>query len=94
MLAIRLKLSDMPAHADWPHMLGVALLCGIGFTMSIFIALLAFPGDLLLQSEAKIGVLAGSLLAGLSGYLILRFARPARMAAQPSASGASSANAD
>lgn len=82
MLAIRLKLSDMPAHAGWPHMLGVALLCGIGFTMSIFIALLAFPGDPLLQAEAKIGVLAGSVLAGLSGYLVLRFIRPERAAAE------------
>lgn len=85
MLAIRLKLSDMPAHAGWPHMLGVALLCGIGFTMSIFIALLAFPGDALLQAEAKIGVLAGSLLAGLSGYLVLRFVRPEGAASARSA---------
>lgn len=75
MLAVRLGLADMPARAGWPHMLGVALLCGIGFTMSIFIALLAFPGSPLLQAEAKIGVLAGSLLAGVSGYIVLRLVR-------------------
>ncbi|MBB4858331.1 NhaA family Na+:H+ antiporter [Novosphingobium chloroacetimidivorans] len=94
MLAVRLKLSDMPAHAGWPHMLGVALLCGIGFTMSIFIALLAFPGDPLLQAEAKIGVLAGSLMAGLSGYLVLRFVRPERSDAARSVPAATSAQAD
>jgi NhaA family Na+:H+ antiporter len=55
-------------------MLGVSILCGIGFTMSLFISLLAFD-DALLQTEAKFGILAGSLLAGITGYLILRMAR-------------------
>jgi NhaA family Na+:H+ antiporter len=71
-LAVRLELADMPAHAGRLQMLGVALLCGIGFTMSIFITLLAFPNSPILQAEAKIGVLAGSLLAGLLGYAVLR----------------------
>ena len=74
-LAIRLGLGDAPAHASWLQMFGVALLCGIGFTMSIFITLLAFPGSELLQSEAKIGVLAGSLLSGLLGYAVLFWAK-------------------
>ena len=73
-LAVRLRLADAPAHASRMQMFGVALLCGIGFTMSLFIALLAFPGDLILQSEAKIGILAGSLLSGLLGYAVLRLA--------------------
>ncbi|MFC0204423.1 Na+/H+ antiporter NhaA [Novosphingobium soli] len=73
-LAVRLGLADAPAHASRMQMLGVALLCGIGFTMSLFIALLAFPGDAMLQSEAKIGILAGSLAAGLLGYGVLRVA--------------------
>lgn len=74
MLAIRLGLADAPAHASRMQIFGVALLCGIGFTMSLFIGLLAFPGNLLLQSEAKIGILAGSLLSGLLGFAVLRVA--------------------
>lgn len=75
MIAIKLGLADMPAHAGRFQMLGIALLCGIGFTMSLFITLLAFSGDPLLQSEAKIGILVGSLLSGLLGYLLLRIAK-------------------
>ncbi|MGJ0239635.1 Na+/H+ antiporter NhaA [Novosphingobium fluoreni] len=74
-IAVRLGLADMPAHAGQLQMFGVACLCGIGFTMSIFITLLAFPGSPLLQAEAKIGVLVGSLLAGLLGCAILHQAR-------------------
>lgn len=76
--AIKLKIADMPTHASMRQMLGVALLCGIGFTMSLFITLLAFPGDAMLQAEAKIGILAGSLLSGLLGYGVLRAAGAAR----------------
>lgn len=72
MLAVRFGLADMPAHAKRRQLLGVALLCGIGFTMSIFITSLAFPGSYILQAEAKLGVLAGSLAAGLLGYTLLR----------------------
>ena len=74
-LAVRFGLADMPAHAGRLQLLGVAMLCGIGFTMSIFITLLAFPDSLLLQSEAKIGVLAGSFLSGAVGYAVLRRAK-------------------
>ncbi|QZP07689.1 Na+/H+ antiporter NhaA [Caenibius sp. WL] len=77
-LAVQLKLADIPAQASRFQLLGVALLCGIGFTMSIFITLLAFPTSPLLQSEAKIGVLIGSLASGLLGYIILRFANSER----------------
>jgi NhaA family Na+:H+ antiporter len=75
MLAVRLGLADMPAHAGTRQMLGVALLCGIGFTMSIFITLLAFPTSPILQAEAKVGVLAGSFVSGLLGYALLRSVR-------------------
>ncbi|MBW6527229.1 Na+/H+ antiporter NhaA [Sphingomonas sp. RHCKR7] len=73
-LAIRLRLAELPAHAGWTQLLGVALLCGIGFTMSIFITLLAFADAPLLQAEAKLGVLAGSLLAGVAGFVVLHTA--------------------
>lgn len=71
-LAIRAGLADLPARASWGQFYGIALLCGIGFTMSLFIGLLAFPGSEALQDQTKIGVLAGSLLAGLCGWLVLR----------------------
>lgn len=74
-LAIRLRFADMPAHAGRLQMVGVALLCGIGFTMSLFITLLAFPGAATFQAEAKLGILGGSLLSGLLGYALLRVAR-------------------
>jgi NhaA family Na+:H+ antiporter len=73
-LVIRMGWADLPMGATWPQLLGTSLLCGIGFTMSLFIALLAFPGAPLLQDEAKIGILAGSLVAGLAGFVVLRVA--------------------
>ncbi len=69
-LAIRLRLGDMPEDATARQLYGVSLLCGIGFTMSLFIGLLAFPTDEL-QSQVKIGVLAGSLLSALVGAAVL-----------------------
>ncbi len=74
LLTIRLGLADMPAHAGRSQLLGTACLCGIGFTMSLFITLLAFPADAALQAQAKIGILGGSFLAGLLGYALLRVA--------------------
>lgn len=74
-LLVRAGWADLPANATWPQMLGLSLLCGIGFTMSLFIGLLAFE-DPLMQDRVKYGILAGSGLAGLAGYLILRLQRP------------------
>jgi len=71
-VAIRLRLADLPAHATWLQLYGVSALCGIGFTMSLFIGLLAF-GDPHLQDATKMGVLAGSLLSAIAGWLIIRF---------------------
>ena len=82
-ITIRLRLADVPVGASWPQMLGVSLLCGIGFTMSLFIGLLAFANDQRLQDEVKIGILAGSLVAGLLGWIVLRYA-PRDMPATPS----------
>ncbi|WP_247996743.1 Na+/H+ antiporter NhaA [Brucella tritici] len=76
LLLVKSGIVDLPAGASWPQMLGTTLLCGIGFTMSLFISLLAFD-DVLLQNEAKIGILIGSLIAGLAGFTVLRFAKRA-----------------
>jgi NhaA family Na+:H+ antiporter len=70
-LMVRTGLADLPAAASWSQVFGVALLCGIGFTMSLFIGLLAFD-DPSLQERVKFGILAGSLVAGIAGYLVLR----------------------
>lgn len=71
---IRLGLADVPMGAGRLQLFGVALLCGIGFTMSLFIGLLAFANDPLLQEEVKVGILGGSLLAGLLGWAVLQLA--------------------
>ncbi|MER9433867.1 Na+/H+ antiporter NhaA [Mesorhizobium sp. M0618] len=73
-LAIRLGLADLPANAGWTHMIGISLLCGIGFTMSLFIGLLAFAGDVALQDAVKVGILAGSFIAAILGAAVLLMA--------------------
>jgi NhaA family Na+:H+ antiporter len=72
-LAVRFGLAALPRDTDWGLLYGVSLLCGIGFTMSIFIASLAFEtngGDYF--GLERIGILSGSLVAGVAGYLVLR----------------------
>jgi NhaA family Na+:H+ antiporter len=73
-IVIRLGLADLPVGASWTQLFGTALLCGIGFTMSLFIGLLAFAGHPVLQEEVKLGILCGSALAGIAGAMILLFA--------------------
>jgi NhaA family Na+:H+ antiporter len=80
--AVRFGWADLPAHATWRQLYGVALLCGIGFTMSLFIGLLAFNAPEL-QDAAKLGVLLGSALSGLAGWLVLRSAPAPRAAPAP-----------
>lgn len=71
-LLVKLKVAFLPPNTSWLQMIGIGLMAGIGFTMSIFIAELAFE-DALLKEQAKMAILVASLLSGLSGYLVLRF---------------------
>jgi NhaA family Na+:H+ antiporter len=75
-LSVRTGIASKPEGASWMQLYGAAILCGIGFTMSLFIGALAFPGDHLRVDEAKLGTLAGSLLSAIAGYAVLRLARP------------------
>ncbi|MEZ5071559.1 MAG: Na+/H+ antiporter NhaA [Bacteroidales bacterium] len=72
-LAVKLRISDLPAGVRFSQIMGVALLAGVGFTMSIFVANLAFATHPELLDSAKTGILAASFGAGLLGYLVLRF---------------------
>lgn len=71
-VAIRLKLSALPAGSSWSQMIGTGFLAGIGFTMSIFIALLSFKGETILQNEAKFAILIASGLSGIIGFVLLK----------------------
>ncbi len=73
-LADRIGFAPRPDGANWVQLWGLSVLCGIGFTMSLFIGALAFPGYPHLIEEAKLGVLTGSFLSSLLGYALLRFA--------------------
>jgi NhaA family Na+:H+ antiporter len=74
-LAIKLGLAALPQGANWNQVFGVAILCGIGFTMSLFVGSLAFvPGMSLYAGEDRMGILTGSILAAVIGYLWVRAA--------------------
>lgn len=72
-ILIRLGLAKLPEGAGWLQLMGVAALCGVGFTMSLFIGSLAFDGPGYF-TPLRLGVIAGSALSGVTGYLLLRFA--------------------
>ncbi len=83
-LAIKLRLAQLPQGVNWVQMYGVALLCGIGFTMSLFISSLAFEqGGPDFAVDDRLGILLGSTLSAVMGYLVLRFA-PTRRSANTS----------
>jgi NhaA family Na+:H+ antiporter len=70
-MAVKVGIGKMPKHATWMHIVGVGMLGGIGFTMSIFIALLSFSGKTLILSEAKFSILTASVISGALGYFWL-----------------------
>jgi NhaA family Na+:H+ antiporter len=72
-LSVRLGIASRPGGASWAQLYGVALLCGIGFTMSLFIGNLAFADEHAVDA-VKIGVLAGSIVSAAAGFAVLRFA--------------------
>lgn len=70
---VKVRLIDMPSKTSWLQVYGIGLCCGIGFTMSLFVSLLAFPpGEA--QEMSKIGIFLGSIVSGVLGYGVLRFA--------------------
>jgi NhaA family Na+:H+ antiporter len=76
-LARLLRVAKLPSGATWGQVYGVSLLCGIGFTMSLFIGTLAFEhGDFNVLSGVKMGVLIGSVVSALAGLLVLHLALP------------------
>nr|WP_316629036.1 Na+/H+ antiporter NhaA [uncultured Brevundimonas sp.] len=79
-LASALKIGARPTDAGWMQVYGVSLLCGVGFTMSLFIGVLAFPGavDSPEQVEVKLGVIGGSILSAVAAALVLGLAGRAR----------------
>jgi len=72
-ILIKLRFASKPENSGWLHLYGVSVIAGIGFTMSLFIGLLAFP-EPHMQEMAKIGVINGSLLSILWGFIVLRIA--------------------
>lgn len=73
-LAVRMKVSDLPDGAGWMHVTGVAVLAGVGFTMSLFVTGLAFA-DPTLTDQAKYGILTASFVAGIVGIVLLKMTK-------------------
>ncbi len=72
-LAVKLRISIKPHGTSWLSFIGLGMLGGIGFTMSIFIASLAYPNSPEILNQAKIGILLGSIVAGVMGYFTLKY---------------------
>jgi len=73
-LAIKMGIAELPKGASWLQLFGVSLLCGIGFTMSLFISSLAFEmGGPDIKVDDRLGILLGSVLSGIFGYTLLRY---------------------
>ena len=80
-IAIRLGLARMPEGANWGSLYGVSILCGVGFTMSLFVGSLAFENKALDPEfifDERLGILLGSLLSAIAGYVVLHLSLPGK----------------
>jgi len=93
-LAVRSGLAPKPEHTRWSELYGASVLCGIGFTMSLFIGALAFPASPLNVEAAKLGTLVGSILSALLGFAVLRFVAPVTADAEEASEAAEIFGAD
>lgn len=77
-LTVKTGMAPMPAHSNWKMMASIAMLGGIGFTVSLFIATLSFttPGQASLLSHAKLGIVVGSVISGIAAFVWLHFTLP------------------
>ena len=83
--AVKLRLAPMPGGAPLRKLYGVAIVGGVGFTVALFVAQLSYPGHPEILDQAKVGILAGSLVSGVVGYLFLRFSGKAEAAPEAAA---------
>ena len=74
-LAVKTKIANLPSGANWKHIIGIGMLAGIGFTMSIFISMLSFS-DIDYVLEAKFAILCASIFAGVAGFIYLKTLKP------------------
>ncbi|MDH3304144.1 MAG: Na+/H+ antiporter NhaA [Gammaproteobacteria bacterium] len=82
-LGVVLGIARLPDDLRWTHIYGTALLCGVGFTMSLFIGSLAFEGTgVNLLFDERLGIITGSLLSGIGGYLVLRMTLPEKLGSE------------
>ncbi len=82
--AMLLRICTKPDDLSWAHLFGMSFLCGIGFTMSLFIGELAFGGSEDLQMHIRLGVLGGSILSAALGYMVLRYFAPVNVSPKTS----------
>ncbi|MEX1188927.1 MAG: Na+/H+ antiporter NhaA, partial [Bacteroidia bacterium] len=73
-LGIKSGIAELPSGINFKQIIGISAIAGVGFTMSIFIDNLAFTGDLISINSVKVGVIIGSLVSGVVGYIILKLA--------------------
>ena len=78
LLAVKLRLAPMPGGASTMKLYGVSVVAGIGFTVALFIAALAYPDAPQLLDQAKVGILLGSFVAGIGGFALLRLTPPSK----------------